>query len=101
MIISLILLAIGLILTFIATHFESKSINVFIAESSDQAADKDQKIRQCLRNYRAVKTKTECQQIRDSQSIYWDYRTKKLILAGIGLVFIFAFCIILAFIISL
>ena len=101
MIIGLILFAAGLILAFIAAHFESKSINAFIAESGDKAADKYQEIRQFLRNYRGARSEAERQQIRDSQSAFWEYRTKKIVLASIAMFLIFLFCVDLALIISL
>jgi hypothetical protein len=101
MIIGLISLAIGLILTFFAARFESKSVNEFIAESGDKANDKYLEIQQLLKNYRAARTVAQRQQIRDSQSAFWKYRTKKRVLATIALFLIFIFCIILALTISL
>jgi hypothetical protein len=101
MIIGLILFAIGLILAFIAARFESKSINAFIAESGDKATDKYPEILQFLRNYRGARSEAQRQQIRYSQPAFWEYRTKKIVLASIALFFIFLFCVILALTISL
>ena len=100
-VVGLMALVAGVSLMAIAAHLEGKALRAFIAESGDRVEDKYPEVQQFWKNYRAAKTENARQEVRDSQSAFWHYRSKKVILATSGLVLILIFCVILSLIIAL